>query len=201
MPGMRLVLNMHSYCDEHMGIVFCSISWKEKQKGTGQIKRAERALMGYVANEMLQHFFLREQGCQSILGHGAVKKVWTQWVRMEGEGSSAKKKEKNTSTHKKVIWWRNVMAMRRTPAPLEGYRVLEDLNELLQTAKTDSSYPSPGLGYGWYCTTAPTGPNRTVPCSLAQRAVPPWAQHQKAWNKKQVQKLWVKFKLICKNLA
>lgn len=94
MPGMRLVLNMHSYCDEHMGIVFCSISWKEKQKGTGQKKRAERALMGYVANEMLQHFFLREQGCQSILGHGAVKKVWTQWVRMEGEGSSAKKKEK-----------------------------------------------------------------------------------------------------------
>lgn len=131
-----------------------------------------------------------------------------QWRKSELNGSEwrekdpvQKRKKKNTSTHKKAIWWRNVMAMRRTPAPLEGYRVLEDLNELLQTAKTDSSYPSPGLGYGWYCTTAPTGPNRTVPCSLAQRAVPPWAQHQKAWNKKQVQKLWVKFKLICKNLA
>lgn len=65
------------------------------------------------------------------------------------------------------------MAMRETPVPAGGYSVLEDLNKLPQGAKTDLSYPSPGLGYGWYCTTAPTGPNRMVLCLIEQRAASP----------------------------
>ena len=34
-PGVRLVLNIRSYWDEHMGIVFRSMSWK-KQERRGQ---------------------------------------------------------------------------------------------------------------------------------------------------------------------